>query len=167
MSFWTCNWSFSAFLKKKFSSDDQIISSEISAAVSESSASIKAPEVEGKNGELFRKAFGISAKKESCLICFEEGVNTAVLCCLKSFHVSCLSQWLGKGNSNCPCCRASIDWPQETKKKIVIAPVVPWLNLAAVTRFLPDSDDGEENNANGEEEEGGYFYCHDCGEYHD
>jgi hypothetical protein len=72
-----------------------------------------------------RRQFGASAKTESCLICFENAVNTVVLCCMNSFHVHCLAQWLEKGNANCPSCRAAIHWQLERKKIIIPQVTVP------------------------------------------
>ncbi len=109
-----------------------------------------------------RSEFGTAAKRENCLICFEDGVNTVVLCCMNSFHVHCLAQWLEKGNANCPSCRAAIHWQLERKK--IVLPQVPWLNLNAVARYFPSSD--EDDDDGGGNDDNGFHYCQDCGEYH-
>jgi hypothetical protein len=111
-----------------------------------------------------RAEFAASAKTANCLICFEDGVNTVVLCCMNSFHVHCLAQWLEKGNANCPSCRAAIHWQLE-RKKIVIPPV-PWLNLNSVARYFPSSDDDDDDDDDDAFGGDGYHFCHECGEYH-
>ncbi len=62
-----------------------------------------------------RTGFGLEAKKQICLICFEDQVNIVNLCCMNSFHVQCLGQWLEKGSASCPSCRAAMAWQLERK----------------------------------------------------
>jgi hypothetical protein len=43
-----------------------------------------------------RTSFADEAKTATCLICFDADVNMVVLCCMNSFHMHCIAQWLEK-----------------------------------------------------------------------
>lgn len=52
-----------------------------------------------------------STDVSDCCICCEEGTTFVyqLVQCRHSFHISCLTTWLGRGGTSCPCCRSPIN----------------------------------------------------------
>lgn len=57
-------------------------------------------------------------RNQECVICLEDSAQNACdilsVCCSTPFHISCLAEWLrkGQGRSNCPQCRSHIHFAQ-------------------------------------------------------
>ena len=109
-----------------------------------------------------RQAFGEIAKNSNCVICLDSDCNQVALCCMSSFHIHCLAQWLEKGNDSCPACRAHIHWELEKVARPVGFPggMNPFfLNMLRQSlEHYPDSDD--------DDDDGGRYYCENCDDYH-
>lgn len=124
-----------------------------------------------------RSDFSESAKVENCVICLEDSCNTLLLCCLSSYHVHCLGQWLESGNQKCAHCRKEIHWlvidctcllfyllshrelekrQQQPQNLLPIQVFGPLLAQAFGRRLMNNSDSDDDR----------YHFCHDCGEFH-
>ena len=111
------------------------------------------------------------AAEDACIICFENKPNIATLCCGKSIHLNCLTEWL-KTNPSCPQCRSdlpSLSVGQETCQRVDDRRVAYGRERISVRGFTSDdfifhssssssSEDSSSSSSSSSSESSTFFY---------